>query len=192
MIFVSVDTVVNDRLNTLKMTFYQQFFDILGCSRHDTYDDVKAAYKQKALATHPDKHPDDQRDTKTREFQEINQAWQKLSELFEFYRKQENAEKLNALKEQRDELIKKLAELDKNIKELDPDDVSTTSDEKKSKSSMSKEKRDAYNAKRRERVNCASCGKESSRATVCYARYVNNIKTHVCAKCKDKCAKEKE
>jgi len=53
-------------------------YDLLGASPSCSPDELRRAYKKKALATHPDKHPDDP--NAAAKFREIHKAWLVLSD----------------------------------------------------------------------------------------------------------------
>jgi DnaJ family protein A protein 2 len=54
-------------------------YDLLGVSPTASTQEIKRAYHKKSLSSHPDKNPDRQEEA-SREFQEINQAFEILSD----------------------------------------------------------------------------------------------------------------
>jgi DnaJ family protein A protein 2 len=54
-------------------------YDVLGVSPSASQQDIKRAYHKKSLTSHPDKNPDRQEEA-SREFQQINHAFEILSE----------------------------------------------------------------------------------------------------------------
>lgn len=55
-----------------------EFYDILGVSRDASADDLKRAYRKKAMECHPDRHAGDK--DKEAEFKRVNEAYSTLSE----------------------------------------------------------------------------------------------------------------
>jgi DnaJ family protein B protein 4 len=56
-----------------------KFYSILGVGADFTDEELKKAYKKKALKHHPDKNPDD-REAAEQKFKEISEAYQVLSD----------------------------------------------------------------------------------------------------------------
>jgi len=54
-------------------------YDILGVSSTATTQEIKRAYHKKSLSSHPDKNPDRQEEA-SKEFQQINHAFEILSD----------------------------------------------------------------------------------------------------------------
>lgn len=61
------------------MDVYEKSLNILNCSPTATVEEVKKAYRKKALLCHPDKHPDNPRATEL--FHEISKALEILTDL---------------------------------------------------------------------------------------------------------------
>ncbi len=55
-----------------------EFYDTLGVSRDASADDIKKAYRKKAMESHPDRHGGDK--AKEAEFKRINEAYATLSD----------------------------------------------------------------------------------------------------------------
>lgn len=55
------------------------YYEILGVSRNASIDEIKKAYRKKALEWHPDRHKED-KETAEKRFKEINEAYQVLSD----------------------------------------------------------------------------------------------------------------
>lgn len=60
-------------MSELKETFIKQYYTILGVSENASADEVKKAYKQRALETHPDQGGNQE------EFLKVQEAWEVLS-----------------------------------------------------------------------------------------------------------------
>lgn len=56
-----------------------KYYDVLGCSRTSTYDEIKKAYKKMALIYHPDKNVHSRIDYE--KFLQIEEAWRILSDV---------------------------------------------------------------------------------------------------------------
>src|SRR5579871_6637889 len=54
------------------------FYEVLGCSREASTDDIRRAYKREALRHHPDRHGGDPKAEAA--FKEVNEAYQVLSD----------------------------------------------------------------------------------------------------------------
>ncbi|XP_012279209.1 dnaJ homolog subfamily C member 24 [Orussus abietinus] len=52
------------------------YYEVLGCTKDSTYEDIKRAYYQRALQCHPDKKGNS--DCNTNEFRRIEEAWRIL------------------------------------------------------------------------------------------------------------------
>jgi DnaJ-class molecular chaperone len=64
----------------------KNYYDIVGIDKNATINEIKKAYKRKALDYHPDRHvdaSDDDRIEYKRKFQEIAQAYRVLTDLTE-------------------------------------------------------------------------------------------------------------
>ena len=55
----------------------RDYFDVLGVSRNDTEEDIRKAFRKRALEYHPDRNKDPDAESK---FKEINEAYQVLSD----------------------------------------------------------------------------------------------------------------
>jgi molecular chaperone DnaJ len=55
-----------------------EYYDILGISREASADEIKKAYRKKAMECHPDRHAGDK--TKEAEFKKVNEAYSTLSD----------------------------------------------------------------------------------------------------------------
>ncbi|MBI4130750.1 DnaJ domain-containing protein [Candidatus Roizmanbacteria bacterium] len=60
------------------MASQKDFYEILGVSKNATAEELKKAYRQQALAWHPDKHAGDSKKEAEQQFKEINQAYEVL------------------------------------------------------------------------------------------------------------------
>jgi len=56
----------------------RDYYEVIGCKRDATADELRKAYKQKALKYHPDRNPGD--GTAEAKFKELNEAYQVLSD----------------------------------------------------------------------------------------------------------------
>lgn len=56
-----------------------ELYNVLGVDRNASPDDIKKAFRRKAIQCHPDKHPGDK--TKEEEFKRINEAYMVLSDI---------------------------------------------------------------------------------------------------------------
>lgn len=56
----------------------EDFYDILGVSKSATPDEIKKAYRKKALKYHPDKNPDDK--SAEEKFKKAAEAYEVLSD----------------------------------------------------------------------------------------------------------------
>lgn len=61
------------------MAAKSDYYDILGVDKGSSADEIKKAYRKKALEWHPDKHKDNKEEAERR-FKEINEAYQVLSD----------------------------------------------------------------------------------------------------------------
>lgn len=61
------------------MVAKRDYYDILGVSRNASEQEIKKAYRKKALEWHPDRHKQD-KGTAERRFKEINEAYEVLSD----------------------------------------------------------------------------------------------------------------
>lgn len=58
-----------------------KYYEVLGCSKNSTYDELKRAYHKLALVYHPDKAKSKKNgDTDCKKFFEIEEAWRVLSD----------------------------------------------------------------------------------------------------------------
>lgn len=55
-----------------------EFYDILGVAREASADEIKKAYRKKAMELHPDRHGGDK--AKEAEFKKLNEAYSTLSD----------------------------------------------------------------------------------------------------------------
>jgi len=67
-----------DRLQ--KMAKRKDYYKILGVERDTPKGQIRKAYRKKALEWHPDKHPDEKKAEVEAKFQEINEAYEVLSD----------------------------------------------------------------------------------------------------------------
>ncbi|CAG9464549.1 unnamed protein product [Pedinophyceae sp. YPF-701] len=58
----------------------KDYYAILGVAKNATEDDLKKAYRKKAMKLHPDKAPEGQREAATKKFQEVSEAFDVLSD----------------------------------------------------------------------------------------------------------------
>ena len=56
----------------------KEYYSILGVSENANQDEIKRAYKKKAMELHPDRHGGDK--TKEAEFKKLNEAYSVLSD----------------------------------------------------------------------------------------------------------------
>lgn len=61
------------------MAAKSDYYDILGINKSASANDIKAAYRKKAIEWHPDKHKDNKEEAEQK-FKEINEAYQILSD----------------------------------------------------------------------------------------------------------------
>jgi len=61
------------------MAAKSDYYDILGVSKDASADEIKKAYRKKALEWHPDRHKDNKEEAEKR-FKEVNEAYQILSD----------------------------------------------------------------------------------------------------------------
>lgn len=61
------------------MAAKSDYYDILGVDKKSSAEEIKKAYRKKALEWHPDRHKDDKEEAE-RKFKEINEAYQILSD----------------------------------------------------------------------------------------------------------------
>lgn len=62
------------------MTTKNDFYDILGINKSSGSQEIKNAYRKKALEWHPDRHQGADKEEAERKFKEINEAYQVLSD----------------------------------------------------------------------------------------------------------------
>ncbi|MDP1760110.1 MAG: DnaJ C-terminal domain-containing protein [Candidatus Woesebacteria bacterium] len=62
------------------MTTKNDFYDILGINKSSSSQEIKNAYRKKALEWHPDRHQGTDKEEAERKFKEINEAYQVLSD----------------------------------------------------------------------------------------------------------------
>eukprot|EP01095_Lingulamoeba_sp_RSL-Kostka_P003844 TRINITY_DN1494_c0_g1_i1.p1 TRINITY_DN1494_c0_g1~~TRINITY_DN1494_c0_g1_i1.p1 ORF type:complete len:483 (+),score=174.80 TRINITY_DN1494_c0_g1_i1:178-1626(+) len=78
------DQRINSRLNKAqkqqKLASRKDYYKILGVSKDANPKEIKKAYRRAALEKHPDKHPKDMKEQMEREFEEINEAYEVLSD----------------------------------------------------------------------------------------------------------------
>ena len=55
-----------------------EYYSLLSIERTASADEIKRAYKKKAMELHPDRHGGDK--SKEREFKKVNEAYQTLSD----------------------------------------------------------------------------------------------------------------
>ena len=60
------------------MATKKDFYEILGCTKSSTPDELKKAYRKLAIKYHPDKNPDNPEAEET--FKEISEAYEVLSD----------------------------------------------------------------------------------------------------------------
>ena len=68
----------------LKKSKRKDYYQILGINKTASVDDIKKAYRQKAMVHHPDKHPnatEGEKKEQERKFKEIGEAYEILSDL---------------------------------------------------------------------------------------------------------------
>lgn len=63
-----------------KMALRKDYYKIMGVSKEATHSEIKKAYRKLALANHPDKHPDGEKEQYVLKFQEITEAYEILSD----------------------------------------------------------------------------------------------------------------
>ena len=82
------------------------YYDVLGISYRASNDDIKRAYRKLSLIYHPDKDNND--DDKTIKFQQLNEAYNTLSEniLRDKYNRQNNINVENNIQDNNDDNIK--------------------------------------------------------------------------------------
>ena len=56
-----------------------EFYDVLGVGRDASADEIKKAYRKKAMELHPDRHQGDK--AKEAEFKKVNEAYATLSDI---------------------------------------------------------------------------------------------------------------
>ena len=56
----------------------KEFYDILGVAENASVDEIKKAYRKKAMELHPDRHGGDKQ--KEAEFKKLNEAYSVLSD----------------------------------------------------------------------------------------------------------------
>lgn len=62
-------------METVTISEAENYYCILGCGENAEIEEIKRCYREKALASHPDKHVADS----TLSFEAINKAWKTLS-----------------------------------------------------------------------------------------------------------------
>ena len=62
------------------MAAKSDYYDILGVDKKSSQDEIKKAYRKKALEWHPDKHKGADKAQAEKRFKEINEAYQILSD----------------------------------------------------------------------------------------------------------------
>ncbi len=60
------------------MSVKGNYYEVLGCERNATVEEIKQKYRAKALSSHPDKHPAESDTTVADDFDIINKAWDTL------------------------------------------------------------------------------------------------------------------
>ena len=64
-------------------------YERLGISKYASEDDIRKAYKKKALEYHPDKHPEEKKQESHLEFIAVSEAYEKLSKKERNYQERE-------------------------------------------------------------------------------------------------------
>lgn len=59
---------------------FKSFYELLGISQEDSFDEIKRAYKQMARKYHPDVSPPERAEDYTRRFIEVHEAYETLSD----------------------------------------------------------------------------------------------------------------
>src|SRR5262245_2128238 len=60
------------------MSDKRDYYEVLGCSREASVDEIRKAYKREALKHHPDRNPGDS--SAEAKFKQVNEAYQVLSD----------------------------------------------------------------------------------------------------------------
>lgn len=63
-----------------KMALRTDYYKVMGVPKDVTTAQLKKAYRKLALANHPDKHPDSEKEIYEKKFQEITEAYEVLSD----------------------------------------------------------------------------------------------------------------
>jgi curved DNA-binding protein CbpA len=58
----------------------KDYYEVLGCKKNATPDELKKAYRKLAMKTHPDRVPAEEKETAQTKFQEIGAAFETLSD----------------------------------------------------------------------------------------------------------------
>lgn len=76
-------TLLRDAKNALNRSKRKDYYKILGVDRNATEDDIKKAYRKRALIHHPDRHAnatDDEKKEQEKKFKEVGEAYGILSD----------------------------------------------------------------------------------------------------------------
>ncbi|XP_034940268.1 dnaJ homolog subfamily C member 24-like [Chelonus insularis] len=63
----------------LEQNLYK-YYEVLGCNKESSYEELRQAYKKMALLYHPDKYPQDKNNLTNDKFLAIEEAWRILSD----------------------------------------------------------------------------------------------------------------
>jgi molecular chaperone DnaJ len=58
----------------------KDYYEVLGCKKNATPDELKKAYRKLAMKTHPDRVPEAEKESAQTKFQEIGAAFETLSD----------------------------------------------------------------------------------------------------------------